>query len=50
MNVGMIIRRERIAMVEPRRVSFMALWPWPFRRSSWPGRTERAVSSDGAPR
>jgi len=50
MNSGRIRAREAIAIVEPRTVSFSALWPWPFSRSSCPGRTERAVSSDGAPR
>ena len=50
MKTGMIRAREMIAMAEPMRVSFMALWPCPSRRSSWPGRTEREVSSDGAPR
>lgn len=50
MNVGMIMARETIAIVEPMRVSFRALCPWPFRRSSCPGRAESEVSSEGAPR
>lgn len=50
MKIGMIRIREIIAMVEPKTVSFRASWPLPWRRSSWPGRTERLVSSEGAPR
>lgn len=50
MKTGMIRMRDAIAIVEPMRVSFRALCPCPSRRSSCPGRTERAVSSDGAPR
>ena len=50
MKTGIIRSREIIAIVEPMRVSFSALWPSPFSRSSWPGRTESAVSSEGAPR
>lgn len=50
MKIGIIRIRDMIAMVEPMRVSFRALWPWPWRRSSWPGRVAREVSSDGAPR
>lgn len=34
MKAGTIRIREIIAIVEPRTVSFRALWPWPFSRSS----------------
>jgi len=37
-------------MVDPMIVNFRALWPCPLSNSSWPGRIERLVSSDGAPR
>lgn len=33
MKSGVIMVRERIARVEPRRLSLRALWPWPFRRN-----------------
>ena len=47
---GIIMIRDAIAMVEPRRVSLTAWWPWPRIRSSCPGRIPRPVSSSGAPR
>ena len=50
MNVGTIIIREVMAIVDPRIVSFIARWPSPCIRSSWPGRTPNPVSSSGAPR
>lgn len=50
MKTGRIKIRERIAIVEPMMVSFSALCPWPFIRSSCPGRVERDVSSEGAPK
>lgn len=50
MNTGIIIIRDAVAIVEPRRVSFMALCPWPVMRSSWPGRVPSPVSSSGAPK
>ena len=50
MNIGIIIVRDKIPTVDPIRVSFVALWPSPSSKSSWPGRTDSAVSSDGAPR
>ncbi len=34
MNAGMIRIKLMIAMVEPMRVSFRALWPCPLSRSS----------------
>ena len=49
-KTGMMIIKVRTAMVEPRRVSFRAWWPCPFRSSLCPGRTPSAVSSSGAPR
>ncbi len=50
MKVGMIKIREMTAMVEPRSVSLSAWCPWPFIRSSWPGKVPSPVSSSGAPR
>ncbi len=45
-----MIINERIAIVEPIIVSFIAWCPWPFRRNSCPGRIPSPVSSSGAPR
>lgn len=50
MNMGMIIIREIIAMLDPRSVSFIARWPSPLIKSSCPGRIPSPVSSSGAPR
>jgi len=50
MKIGMIIIKEMIAIVEPNSVSFIARWPSPLIRSSWPGRIPSPVSSSGAPR
>jgi len=50
MKIGIIMIREIVAMAEPISVSFSAWWPWPARRSSWPGRVPSPVSSSGAPR
>lgn len=49
-KVGIIMINDIVAMIEPRRVSLRAWWPWPARRSSWPGRVPSPVSSSGAPR
>jgi len=50
MNVGIIMISDIVAMTEPTSVSFMAWWPRPKRRSSWPGSVPSPVSSSGAPR
>jgi len=50
MKAGMMKVRVAIAIRDPMRVSFMAWWPLPWSRSSWPGRVDRAESSVGAPR
>ena len=49
-NMGIIMMRENIAIVEPRRVSFTAWWPLPLISSSCPGKIPNPVSSSGAPR
>jgi hypothetical protein len=49
-NIGIIIIREIIEIVEPNTVSFIASWAWPSSRSLCPGSVERRVSSEGAPR
>lgn len=49
MKVGMMIVRDRIAIVLPRVVSFIAWCACPFRRSSCPGSVPSAVSASGAP-
>ena len=50
MKVGIMRNSEAVAITEPTSVSFMAWWPRPKRRSSWPGRVPSPVSSSGAPR
>ena len=50
MKAGMIMIRDVIARVEPRRVSLRAVCPSPLIRSSCPGRIPSPVSSSGAPR
>lgn len=50
MKIGMMMAREMIAIVEPRRVSFRAWCACPLRRSSCPGSVPSPVSSSGAPR
>jgi len=50
MKRGMIITRRAIPHKAPRRERRIASCPFPFNKRKWPGRTERAVSSSGAPR
>ena len=50
MNVGVMNVRERIAIVPPIKVNFIALCPCPCKSSLCPGSVERKVSSVGAPR
>lgn len=50
MKIGTIRVRDRIAIVEPRTVSFRASWARPSSKSSWPGRIPSPVSESGAPR
>ena len=49
-NIGIIIMRLSIAIVEPIIVSCIAFCPSPWRRYSCPGSMDMHVSSDAAPR
>ena len=49
-NIGVIIMRLRIAIVDPMIVNCIAFCPSPWRRYSWPGSRDKLVSSDAAPR
>ena len=49
-SIGIIISNKIIAEAEPMRVKIIASCAWPLSKNSCPGKTERAVSSSGAPR
>ena len=49
-NVGTMMAKESIAIVEPMRVNFTAWCPLPLMSNLCPGKIPSPVSSSGAPR
>jgi len=49
-KMGRRMRVRMMAMVLPIVVSLIAWFAFPWSKKWWPGKTDRAVSSEGAPR